>query len=372
MERLGVGLIGSGFMGMAHAFGITTARKVFALPYEPDFVVLADRNDEEAEAARQRFGFRRATSEWRALCADPEVDVVHITTPNALHNPMALEAIANGKHVHCEKPLALNVRDSAEMVRSAAEAGVKTQVGFNYLCNPMMILARDMIAGGEIGEVFGYRGKHVEYYMGDPEGPWTFRLEPEGGGALADVGGHTVSVAEFLLGPIVSVYGDCRTVIPVRRGPDGEPRQVQLDDITRAFVTFESGVSGSLEANWLTTGEKMGLTFEVYGSKGALHFTQERLNELQYYSLDDPTGRHGFRTILASPDHPPYGAFCVAPGHQIGFNDMKAIEMMGFYEAIAGLRPEPFSFAAGHRVEVVTDTIKRSSDEARWLPIDVN
>ena len=197
--KLRIGLIGSGFMGKAHAFGYTTAARVFDLPFELELHTLADVNDEMAAKAAAALGFARSTSNWRAMVADPEIDVVNITAPNALHKEMALAAIAAGKHVYCEKPLAPLAADAREMAEAAEEAGVKTQVGFNYLCNPMLGLAREMIAAGELGEIRGYRGVHAEDYMADAAGPFTFRHDPAGGGALADIGSHALATAEFLI-----------------------------------------------------------------------------------------------------------------------------------------------------------------------------
>jgi len=156
--KLRIGLIGSGFMGKAHAFGYTTAARVFDLPFEPELHSLADISEALAAKAAAALGFARATGDWRRLVADPEIDVVNITAPNALHKEMALAAIAAGKHVYCEKPLAPLAGDAREMAEAAEARRVKTQLGFNYLCNPMLGLARDMIAAGELGEIRGYRG----------------------------------------------------------------------------------------------------------------------------------------------------------------------------------------------------------------------
>ncbi len=366
---LGIGLIGSGFMGMTHAFGFAIAQKVFDLPFELDFTFVADATPEMAEAARRKFGFARSTGDWRELVDDPDVDVVDITTPNALHKKMALAAIAAGKHVYCEKPLAPLAADAMEMTEAAEAAGVKTQVGFNYLCNPMLGLAREMIQAGELGEIRSYRGIHAEDYMADETAPWTWRHDPEGGGAMADLGSHALATAEYLLGPIAAVFGNSRTMIAERPGPDGTLKPIEVDDVAHALLRFECGATGSIEANWVATGRKMQHDFEVYGSKGALVLTQERLNELHYYDTADVAGRGGFRCILAGPEHSPYGRFCVAPGHQLGFNDLKAIEIMGFLEAIAGHRTEPFGFRAGFRIQSLVEQVHRSSAEARWVSV---
>ena len=366
---LRIGLIGSGFMGKAHVFGFASAAKVFDLPFDIDLACIADATPELAETARAAFGFRRATADWRAMVVDPGIDVIDITAPNALHKEMALAAIAAGKHVYCEKPLAPLAADAAEMADAAEAAGVKTQVGFNYLCNPMLGLARQMIAAGELGEILSYRGIHAEDYMTSADTPFGFRHDPAGGGALADIGSHALATAQFLLGPITRVMGDLVTVIDERPDGKGGHRAVRVDDIARAFVRFRSGASGSIEANWLAQGRKMQHDFEVYGTKGALLFTQERFNELHFYAAGDAPGRRGFRRIEAAPDHAPYGRFCVAPGHQLGFNDLKAIEVAGFLDAIAGHRPEPFGFRQGLGIQTLVETIRNSARAERWLDV---
>ena len=367
--KLSIGLIGSGFMGKAHVFGFATAQKVFDLPMQIDLHTVADINDEAAARAAHEFGFRNATSDWRTMLANPEIDVIDITAPNALHKEMALEAIAAGKHVYCEKPLAPLANDAAEMADAAEAAGIKTQVGFNYICNPMLTLAREMIAGGELGDIRGYRGLHAEDYMADADGPYTFRHDPAGGGALADLGSHALATAEFLMGPIARVMGDCVTAIAERPDGKGGRRTIEVDDIGRAFLRFENGASGSIEGNWIATGRKMQHDFEIFGSKGALCFSQERFNELHFYATDDAPGRRGFRRIEAAPDHAPYGNFCVAPGHQIGFNDLKAIEVAGYVRAIAGQGPEPFSFRKGLQIQHLVESIQRSSVSSSWIDV---
>ena len=364
---LRVGLIGTGFMGKTHVFGFASASRVFDLPCELVLHCVADRTDELAAGASAALGFAKGTGDWRTIIADPEIDLVDITAPNALHKEMALAAIAAGKHVYCEKPLAPLAADAREMADAAEAAGVKTQVGFNYLCNPMLGLAREMIAAGELGEIRSYRGGHAEDYMADAGAPFSFRNDPVGGGVLADLGSHVLATAEYLLGPIAEVLGDCATVIRSRPDGKGATRTVETDDVGRAFLRFASGATGSIEASWIAMGRKMQHDFEVYGSKGGLFFSQERFNELHFYKAADDAGRRGFRRIEAGPDHSPYGLFCVAPGHQLGFNDLKAIEAARYMDAIAGRTAEPFNFRAGARIQDLVETIHRSSRSGGWM-----
>lgn len=367
--KLMVGLIGTGFMGKTHVFGFAAASRVFDLPYEIVLHTVADRTDEMAADAASSLGFEKSSGDWQSLINDPEIDLIDITTPNPLHKEMALKAITAGKHVYCEKPLAPLAADAQDMAEAAEKAGIKTQVGFNYLCNPMLALARSLIENGDLGEIRSYRGIHAEDYMMDAKSPFTFRHEPAGGGALADLGSHALATAEYLLGPIERVMGDCVTAIANRPDGKGGNRAIEIDDVGRAFIRFANGASGSIEANWMATGRKMQHDFEVYGSKGALTFTQERFNELHFYDVGGKPGQRGFRRIEAGPDNAPYGHFCVAPGHQLGFNDLKAIEVAGFLDAIAGKAEEPFNFRAGLRIQNLVETIQRSAKDGAWLTV---
>ena len=369
-KKLNFGVIGSGFMGKTHVFGVSSANRVFDLPYNLQLAKIADVSESSAGQAASELGIDQYTGDWRDLITDENIHVINITSPNSLHKEMALAAIEAGKHVYCEKPLSVSASDAEEMSNAARASEVKTQVGFNYLCNPMLRKARQMIIGGDLGEIRGFRGIHAEDYMADSKAPYTWRHEPSGGGALADLGSHIIATAEFLVGPITEVLGDSTTIIKSRNDNHGKIKNVEVDDITRVFLKFVNGVSGSIEANWVATGRKMQHDFEVFGSKGSLFFSQEKLNELLYFNNDDPRGEQGFKTICASPDHEPYGRFCVAPGHQLGFGDLKAIEVKGFVDSIAGLGPEPFNFDAGLRVQSLVELIQKSSKEIVWLKVN--
>ena len=371
MREISIGLIGTGFMGKCHALAFRTAPAVFGDLPKPRLELLADVDPASAERAAQAFGFARWTSDWHALVADPGVDVIAITTPNSLHQEMALAALAAGKHVYCEKPLALDAKGARAMAEAAEAAGVRTLVGYNYLWNPATRLAREIIEAGEIGEVVHFRGIHFEDYMTDPQAPCTWRCKraSAGAGAIADLGSHIVSLARFLVGEIEEVQGSVQTVIKERPLP-GEPGRtgaVEVDDQAQALVRFANGAAGTLEASWIAAGRKMALTYEVTGSKGALMLDQERMNELRLFTYGDGGRLDGFRTILAGPEHPYYGAFCPAPGHQLGFNDLKVIEVRALLEGIARGAPLDPDFRSAWRIAQVIDAILLSAAERRWV-----
>jgi len=359
-----VGLIGSGFMGRAHAIGFANVACVFDLGLKLHLDTLADVDEAQAAKAAKQFGFARSTGNWRDLVDNPSINLIDITAPNTLHKEMALAGIEAGKHVYCEKPLAPTAAECLEMTLAAEKAGVKTAVGFNYIKNPMFGLARDIIQSGEIGEIRSFRAIHAEDYMYDASAPWTWRLDPAGGGgALADLGSHVIETARFLLGEIASVHG--HSVTAIRQRPDGsdpsKTHDVEVDDITRAFLVFDNGATGSIEANWIATGKKMQHDFEIYGSKGALLFTQERFNELHLCIKSTAARAQGFTKIFSGPEHDPYGNFCVAGGHQLGFNDLKTIEIRDYLFALAGGSSNHADFREGYQVQKTVEAIYHSA-----------
>ena len=273
------------------------------------------------------------------------------------------------KHVYCEKPLAPTLKETQEMLEASKMTNKKTQVGFNYLSNPMFSTAKEIISSGDLGEITNFRGIHAEDYMSDPDSVYTWRHNPVGGGVLADLGSHILATAEFLLGPISEVLGDCVTVIPSRKNCEGVTKEIRVDDISRSYLKFNSGVTGNIEVSWLATGRKMKHDFEINGTLGSISYSQERLNELNFFSKKDKQGFQGFRKIEAGPEHEPYGRFCVAPGHQLGFNDLKAIEISKFVQAIYGTEPEPFNFESGQRIQLLVEAIRKSSEEKIWIKV---
>ena len=373
MKSIGIGLIGTGFMGKAHAFAYRAALAAFPEILVPQLIAIADVNENAARTAARQYGFEKGTGNWRDLLADPAIDVISITTPNTFHKEMALAATAAGKHVHCEKPLSPTLGESLEMVEAAEKAKRITQVGFNYIKNPVVKLAREMIAAGELGEITGFRGQHAEDYMHNPESPYTWRLDPVGGpGVIADLGSHIIGMARFLLGPITEVSADVETVIKSRpSSPNGTDRTpVLVDDIARLLVRFARGNSGYIEANWVATGRNMHLGFEIHGSKGSLVFNQEHLNEIHLYKTGGEARHKGFVRIEAGPQHHPYGRFCVAGGHQLGFNDLKTIEMAEFLGAIGGAPHNGPDFREAYEIQKVVETAIASSKQRSWKRVE--
>ncbi|KXJ57328.1 MAG: myo-inositol 2-dehydrogenase [Thalassospira sp. Nap_22] len=366
MKSLGIGLIGTGFMGKAHALAFGAARAVMGDVPESHLAVLCDTPVEKAKQMADQFGFAKSTADWTSLISDPDVDIVSITTPNALHFDMAIAAIKAGKHVYCEKPLALTLDQAREMRDAARKAGIKTMVGYNYIKNPAFTHACRLIQGGEIGEIVHFRGWVDEDYQADPALPWTWRakLADAGLGALGDMGCHLVSMAYGLAGPIDSLIADMQTVHTTRPLPDGTGRaKVENEDTASALVRFANGAQGSLSTSRSAWGRKNRLAWEVHGTKGMICFDQERMNELQLYRNSGDKAQQGFTTILTGPAHPPYGEFCPAPGHQLGFNDLKVIEAAALLRAIRDDNPAYPDFEHAYEFEKIIHAIAKSATD---------
>ncbi|MCL4186487.1 MAG: Gfo/Idh/MocA family oxidoreductase [Rhodobacteraceae bacterium] len=368
MHSIGVALIGTGFMGKAHAIAWANARRILGVEAEVRLEVLCDTPADKARAMAAQFGFARATGDWRAVLSDPAVTVVSVTTPNGLHREMAEAALGAGKHVWCEKPMALTLADAAAMEAAARTAGRITLLGYNYLRNPAIAHARRLVADGAIGRPVHFRGWVDEDYQADPDLAWSWRAtrSAAGLGALGDLGCHLVSVMLGLMGPVESLIADTQVIHATRPLPDGSGRAaVENEDTATAILRFGSGAQGSISASRSAWGRKGRLDFEVHGTEGMVVFAQERMNELQLYQNRGPQAEQGFRTILTGPAHPPYGAFCPAPGHQLGFNDLKVIEAG---ELIAGLtggpRPWP-DFTAGLGIERLIHAVATSAADGR-------
>jgi len=363
-RTLGVGLIGTGFMGKAHALAYGSVRAVFGDVPALRLEMLCDTPADQAHDMADQFGFVRATDDWRVLVNDPAVDVVSITTPNNLHHEMTLAAIAAGKHVYCEKPLALTLEQATDMAQAATRAGVKTMVGYNYIKNPAFLHAQKLVRDGAIGDIVHFRGWVDEDYQADPDLAWTWRaqIDRAGLGTLGDLGCHLVSMALGLAGPIDSLVADMQTVHQTRTLPDGSGRAaVENEDIATALVRFKSGVQGSLSTSRCAWGRKNRLDWELHGTTGMICFEQERMNELRLYRNDGPPAQQGFQTILSGPAHPPFGNFCPAPGHQLGINDLKVIELAGFLRHIAGGAPAGPDFADALEIETVIHAIANAA-----------
>ena len=384
MTTLRIGLIGTGFMGKGHSIAYKKVPMVFnPPPAQPVLAVVADVTAELAQTAARDFGFEDWTVGWENVVADESVDIVDITAPNNLHKEIALAAARAGKHIYCEKPLALTAPDAKEMVEAANKAGVKTFVGFNFLKNPAALLAKEIIESGQLGQIYHFRGYFHEDILADPNQPFTWRFDRSigGSGALGDLGAHVIEMARFLVGDFERVCGLTKTFIserPLARGAygygsqaatSGSKRTVENEDVVHFLIEFSNGATGSIESSRIASGRKVYFAYEVNGSQGSLHFVHERMNELNVYLSSDPSGQQGFKNILIGPEHPYYESFWPVAGMGLGFEDTKIIEVYQLLDGVVNDKPLYPDFYAGWKVCQIIDAVLRSADERRWIDV---
>ena len=386
---LGVGMVGYAFMGAAHSQGWRTVGHVFDLPRRPALAAICGRDAGAVRAAAKKHGWAAAETDWRALIERDDVDLVDICTPGDSHAEIALAALAAGKHVLCEKPLANTVEEAEAMTAAAEEAerrGQLAMVGFNYRRLPATALARSMVAEGRLGRLRHVRVTYLQDWLVDPGFPLTWRLRKEaaGSGALGDLGAHIVDLAQYLVGePLAGVSALTETFVRERPLPGGPTSglsaaaasgtgQVTVDDAAVFTGRFASGALASFEATRYATGRKNALRIELNGEQGSLAFDLERLNELEFHDGTEPGTHAGFRRILVTePDHPYLDAWW-PPGHGLGYEHSFIHQARDLVHAIAaGSRPSP-SFADGLQVQRVLAAVEESAEKnSVYTPIAV-
>jgi predicted dehydrogenase len=354
-RRIGIGLVGFGWMGQAHSRSYRRLPMLFPERVaDPELVICSDTIAERREEAVSAFGYSEATHDWRRVCDHPAVDAVVVTAPNMLHVEIVETACAAGKHVFCEKPVGGTPDQTMRAAAAATAAGVVTGVGYNYRFAPLVRYAAQLVGDGRLGEITSYRGRFFSMYGSDPLGlrSWRFEQDQAGYGVSSDLLSHAVDLAHMLLGPIASVVGTRATFIPERplplpggtshygRGASGDPTgPVTNEDYVAALVVFESGTRGTFESSRTLVGPESQMAFDVYGTMGALSWNLERLNELELYLTGDEP-HTGYTTVFGGDRFPYHGNFVPGSANGIGFEDLIAIEDYEFLGAVA--RGEPF------------------------------
>ena len=369
MSAIGIGIVGGGYMGKAHAVAMAAVGAVFETPLRPRLETVCGSTAASSERLRERFGFARAAPDWEALVADPAVEAVVIASPPHTHRAIALAAIGRGKPVFCEKPMGATLAEAEEMTEAAERAGVVNMIGFNYVRTPATRFAHQLIEAGRIGEVTFLRGEHTEDFLADPHAPATWRCQGFANGTMGDLAPHMVNCARALLGPIATVSAAVETVHAERGG-----EAVTNDDQGQMMVRFRGaggapGPMGHLFFSRVATGRKMGYAYEVFGTKGAIRFDGEDQNALHLYLAEGPEAERGFTKILTGPAHPDYEPFCQGPGHGTGYQDQITIEARDFLRAVHSGRAEWPTFREGLEVWRTLDAAMRSAETGHWTAV---
>ncbi len=374
MAEINVALVGCGFMGRAHSNAWRQVSRFFSPQRTPRLRVLCGRDATKVARAAAQLGWEEWATDWRQVVARADVDLVDIVTPGDSHAQIAIAAARAGKAVLCEKPLANDTRQARAMLKAVRAGGVPNMVCHNYRRVPAVMLARQLVASGRLGSIFHYRGSYLQDGPVDPQRPlsWRFRKERAGSGALGDIFSHSLDLGRFVLASEVrEVAGALETFIRERPLPEDPTRKgkVTVDDAALALVRFENGVLGSIEATRFAPGRKNSNRFEVNGSRGSIVFDLERLNELEYYSLDDEPALRGFRRLLTTDPSHPYAAHWWPPGHIIGYEHTFTHTVFDFLEAIASRQPVAPDFEDGLRNQLVLEAIEKAAATRRWVSV---
>ncbi|WP_369203837.1 Gfo/Idh/MocA family protein [Streptomyces sp. PU-14G] len=370
---LGVGMVGYAFMGQAHSQGWRTVGRVFDLPLTPALAAVCGRDPAAVRAAAQRLGWAAAETDWRALIARDDVQLVDVCTPGDSHAEIAIAALEAGKHVLCEKPLANTVTEAEAMAAAARAARARGQVamvGFNYRRTPALALARRMVAEGRLGDVRHVRVSYLQDWLVDPDFPlaWRLRKEAAGSGALGDLGAHAIDIAQHVAGsPLAGVSAQTETFVKERPlgdgAPAGERGPVTVDDAAVFTGRLVSGALASFEVTRVAAGRKNALRVELNGTAGSLAFDLERLNELEFHDHTQAAGESGFRRILVTEHDHPYLEAWWPPGHGLGYEHTFTHQARDLVHAIAtGARPAP-SFEDGLQVQKVLAAVEESAEK---------
>jgi predicted dehydrogenase len=380
--RIGVGLIGFGWLGQAHSRSVLRMPTLFAdRVFDAELVICADTVPARIDEAVSDFGYAEAVADWRRVIEHPGVDVVFVTAPNMLHLELIEAATAAGKDIFCEKPVGGTPEQTRRAAALTRDAGVITGVGYNYRWAPLVRYARQLISGGTLGEITNYRGRFFSMYGSDPLNPlsWRYLLDQAGHGVSTDLLSHSVDLAHMLLGPITRVVGTTHTFIPERpvnlahppgthyaRGSADDPRAaVTNEDYAGMLCEFAGGARGTFEASRTIVGPESQMAFEVYGTRGALSWNLERLNELQVYLVEDEL-HTGYRTVFGGDRFPYHGSFVPGSANGIGFEDLVVIEDLEFLRSVAERRPHEPSFEDALAFVDVQAALLRSAESGRW------
>ena len=384
MKEMNVAIIGSKFMGKAHSNAWKNVANFFDVPIKPVMKVACGRDVESLQAFADNWGWEEIETDWKKVIEREDIDIVDICAPPNLHAPIAIAAAKAGKHIFCEKPISLNSDEALEMYEAAKEAGVVNYLNHNYRRCPAVMLTKQMIDEGKLGDIYHWRGCYLQSWTMDPNFPLTWHMKKDiaGMGSNGGINSHSVDLARFLVGEIKSVTGMMKTFIKERPLPGAgaatfsagsgeatEMGKVELEDAISMIVEFENGALGSFDATTFAIGRQNYNYFEIYGSKGAVTWNLERMNELQYYSAEDGEGEKGFRTILATDPSHPYMSHWWPPAHNIGYEHEFHHAVYDFLVGIdsgEGIKPD---FYDGYLLTKVLEAGIESAEKKKQIDI---
>lgn len=384
LKKINIAIIGYKFMGRAHSNAWKKAAMFFDLPFEPVLKVACGRQQEALTDFAKKWGWEETETDWRKLISRPDIDVIDIALPQHLHHEIAIAAAKAGKHIFCEKPLAMNSQQAKEMLDTCTQYNVIHYLNHNYRRAPAISLARNIIDRGLLGKIYHWRCAYQQDWITNPDFPLTWQLKEElaAAGPQWDLNSHCVDLAHYLVGSIADVTAITAAFVKKRpladEGVTGnlkaeaigdEMGEVTVEDAALMLVNFHNGAIGSFEATRFANGRKNKLSFEIYGSKGSLTFDLENMNELQYYNATDEQGLQGFRTILATDESHPFMKSWWPAGHIIGYEHTFVHAVADFITAIDQQEHITPNFGDGLSVMKVLEAGLLSAKEGKRISL---
>lgn len=388
MKTFNVGLVGAGFMAKAHSIAYS-AMPMFFWPDCAKFnkQIIVDLDEGIAKDAMARYDFKSYSTDWKDIIKNPSIDIVDICTPNNAHYEIAIAAAKAGKHIICEKPLALNAEQAKEMYEVSKKNNVFTMVAYNYRNTPAVQLAKRYIEEGAIGEILDFHSTYLQDWSADENSSlsWRFQKKYCGTGTLGDIGTHVIDMMRFLVGDFTSVNSKMSTYINERPIQNslvdslGKTKQtgnqikgkVDVDDFCTMMVKCKNGAFGTLEATRNAWGRNNFITFEIHGTQGSIYFDYEKRDQLQVCFASDKGDRRGFRTVYTGPNHPHGDSLWPIPALGIGYTEVKCIEMFEFIKGVVAKKQSEPNFKDGYQIELICDAILKSAKKAEWVDIDL-
>jgi predicted dehydrogenase len=379
-------MVGYRFMGRAHSNAWRQAPRFFPLKAHVEMHTICGRNSASVQAARAQLGWQHVATDWREIVESPLIDIVDIVTPTYSHAEIAIAAAQNGKHVLCEKPLALDVKQAQAMFNAAQKSKVVHMVCHNYRRIPAIALAKKMIAEGSLGKIFHFRARYAQDRLVDPDFPLDWRLQKEtsGSGVHSDINSHIIDLGRYLVGEFKEVSGLTHTFVPERPIVDSSakshvlatkgPRKmgkVTVPDSAMFMAKMDNGTLANLEATRYAYGRKNHIEIEINGSKGSLFFDFEDMNRLKFFCGDDPRDRQGFRDILVTERDgiQPYVSNWWPPGHLIGYEHTFVHVVTDFVNACVDGKPTHPTFEDGLKNQQVLQAVEQSSKSGKWVKL---
>ena len=378
-KTLRIGLVGYGFMGRTHTNGYKRANDFFDLEYRPVLKAICGRNQENAQAFAQQWGYESVEADWQKLVERDDIDVIDICTPNNTHHDIAIAAAKAGKMVLCEKPLARTLAEAQEMVEVINETGVKNTVWYNYRRVPAVTLAKQLIDEGRLGRIFHFRGQFLQDWTISADLPqggaalWRLDVEAAGSGVTGDLLAHNIDTAMWLNGAITRVVARTETFIKERMHQEtGKVEKVGIDDACTFICDFENGSLGNFESTRYARGHKALDTFEINGEHASIRWDLHDLNRLEYFDHRDDSIVRGWRSVHVTDGDMPYMDKWWVPGLCVGYEHTFVHHVADFLDDLeTGAVTQP-DFKNALETQKVCEAVIESGRDGTWKDTGVS